>query len=117
MHGSRQHLGDLAGSLPQVDRLRPQGLLARESQQLSGQPLAAIGGAQNGRGAPLRRQALGLLAQQLGIGAHHRQQIVEIMGNAASQAADRFHALGLTQGGLGVLPFRDFDAQLPIGGG
>jgi hypothetical protein len=55
----RQHLGHFAGSLPQIDNLQPQGLLAREGQQLSNQPLAAHCGAHNGGRAPLDLRAPG----------------------------------------------------------
>jgi hypothetical protein len=114
-------------SPPQIDGLRPQGLLARERQQLPGQAAAAIGRPQDGRSAPLNLLAVrtatrrlivqDLGAQQLGIGADHGQQIVEVVGDTAGQTPDRFHSLRLTQCGLGVLPILDLDVELPIRGG
>ena len=61
-----------------------------------------VGGAQAGldRGldlAPYRERDVLLLVQKIEIAQDDRQQIVEIMGNAAGQLADRLHLLRLLQ--------------------
>src|ERR1700737_2810651 len=70
-------------------------LAARESEQLTGQALSAMGGRVDGID-PL--QILGVAeppTEKLGITPDDHQQIVEVVRNAACQLAKRFHLLGL----------------------
>ena len=71
-------------------------LLAREGEQPAGQVRAPVGridgGAQTLGGALVMAHQL---LDQLQIAHHDHQQVVEVMGDAAGQLADRFHLLGL----------------------
>ena len=49
-------------------------------------------------------------AQPLGVAAHHHQEVVEVVGDAAGQLADRLQALRLLERGLGRLAA----PQLPL---
>ena len=97
--------------LPQIDRAGRRRLRPRSGEQLAGQPLAALGGAGNRCGTPVRRFVRGIVAQQLGIAAHHRQQVVEVVGDPAGELADRLHPLSLPQGGLGLAALLDLDLK------
>jgi len=48
-------------------------------------------------------------AKEVGGGADDRQQIVEIVRDAAGELADRLHLLRLTQGFFGLAPLGDID--------
>ena len=91
----------------QVDRLGVQGLPPPEGEQAAGELGAE------------RRRLLGLLQnlavvgvghtplQQFQIAGDHRQQVVEVVRDAAGQLADRLHLLGLAQLLLHALARRD----------
>ena len=50
--------------------------------------------------------------RELGVAADHHQHVVEVVGDAAGELAQRFHFLGLAQGLLDKLPARDL--ALPL---
>ena len=78
------------------DRL--QHLLAAEREQLAGQRGGAIRGVQDLvdlRGH--RRILLDAVRHQLGVAANRRQQVVEVVRDAAGEPADRLHLLRLAQ--------------------
>ena len=93
---TRQHLVE-------VERLRLQDLAPAEREQLARQALRALS-----RGADLpdvdRRRVVGpeVLQHQLAVAEDGRQQVVEIVGDAAGEAPDRFHLLRLQQLLLGA---------------
>ena len=80
-----------------IDRGGPQVLLARERQETLGERLAALGAFDR---AVDQAQAVGVvgqpLAQQLEIAEHRRQQVVEVVRDAAGQLPDDLHLLRLT---------------------
>ncbi len=87
----RQHLAEL-------QRLRTQGLPAREREQLAHQPRRAVGvlldlhDVLEGRiGRPMVGE------QQIGIADDRGQHVVEIVGDAAGELADRLHLLALRE--------------------
>ncbi len=87
-----------------IHRLRLQFLLPRKGHHALGQRGATLGAARGGlhqRAQPLvGRHAL---AQQLQAAEHGHQQVVEVMGHAAREAADGLHLQGLAQLGFGGL--------------
>jgi hypothetical protein len=52
--------------------------------------------------------------QQLGIGADHGQQIVEIVRDAAGQLPDRLETVGMAQRRFRLFPFGDFALEPAI---
>ena len=80
------------------NNLGRQHLLAAEGQQLAGQRSGAIGGVGDllGRAAQ-RGVGADALQQELGVPGDHHQQIVEVVGDAAGEAADGFHLLRLAE--------------------
>ena len=81
-----------------IDRLRLQVLPPGECQQALGQGRPALRALHR---AVDEAQKLGRLrhmpAQQIEIADHRHQQVVEVVGDAAGELADRFHLLGLAQ--------------------
>ena len=93
-----RHARHAADDLVEVERDRLQHLLAAERQQLPRQRGGAIGGVQDLvdlRGH--RRIVLDAMRHQLGVAANRGQQVVEVVRDAAGEAADRFHLLRLAQ--------------------
>ena len=87
-----------------VDRLRVEVLPPREGQHALGQGGAALAPWTALSSSALRfvgssRQAL---AQQFEAAEDHHQQVVEIVGDAAGELADRLHLLRLAECGLGA---------------
>ena len=93
-----EHLQVLGGDVVQVDDARGEHLLAAEGEQLAGQRGGAFGGAGDllGRTAQMRLGAEAL-EQEFRVAGDHHEQIVEVVGDAAGEAADRFHLLRLAQ--------------------
>src|SRR4029077_9903426 len=91
----------------EIDRLRRQQLLAREGEELRGQPRAAL--RRPGRTAqrPARRLVVDALLSELDVAENDMQQVVEVMRHAARQLADRFELLRLPQSVLGALALGD----------
>ena len=98
-----QHVGQRAEHRGDVDRRRLQHLAAREREQLAGQLGAAPRRPQcRGDGDELR--AAGLVAGQrrqvlehLQVALDHRQQVVEVVGDAAGELADALEPLRMAE--------------------
>ena len=85
-----------------VDRFRIQRPAAREGQQVPGEAGAAGDGAAHRlEHARTRRPAAGAL-EQLQAAGEHREQVVEVVRDAAGQLAERFHLLRLAQRRFGL---------------
>ncbi len=98
----------------EIGRAGFQLLPAREGQQLAGQRSAALGG-QSGRfEAAADLVLLDHVEHEIDIAQDHHQQIVEIMGDARGQLADRLEALHLAQRALDPLAFLDLPDQLAV---
>ena len=81
-----------------AERARRDKLTPPEREQLSGQPGGAIGSLEN----LLHVSATGIVAlhrcfEQLSVAPHQRQQVIEVVRDAASQPANRLHFLRLPQ--------------------
>ena len=97
---SQQGLGT-AQQAGKVDGLQLQLLAAGEGQQLAGQALTAPSGFQRRLAVAHDPRGVGRFAQDhVQLADHHRQQVVEVVGDAAGQPPDRLQALGLRQGRL-----------------
>ena len=102
------------------DHLRLQRLAAGEGEQLAGQLGGALGAVKMAffsRGSA--RASLGhRRAEQLEVAADHLQQVVEVVGDAAGELADRLHPLGFAQPLLGADPVGDVAhrADQPVAG-
>ena len=93
-----QHFEVFRDHRVQIENLGSQHLLAAEGQELAGERGGAVGGIGNFlRGPAHRRIGADALQQKLAVAGDHHQQIVEVVGNAAGQAADGFHLLGLAK--------------------
>ena len=112
---AREHLQVLGDHLVQIEHFGGQHLFAAEGQQLPGQRSGAL----RGIGDFLRRAAqprIGTepIEQKLGVAGDHHQQVIEVVRDAAGEAADRFHFLRLTElqlqrSGLGDVFHEDFE--------
>ena len=81
-----------------VDDFEFEKLFAAESQELAGERGGAVGGLLNGFGFGMQRMAEGeLVEHDFGIAADDHEEIVEVVGDAAGEAADGFHFLGLAE--------------------
>ena len=81
-----------------VDDLEFEKLFAAEGEELAGERGGAIGGLLNGFGLGVQRVAGGeLVEENLGVAADDHEQIVEVVSDAAGEAADGFHFLGLAE--------------------
>ena len=111
-----------AGDQPvDVDRLRVERLTAREGQQALGQRSGALGAAMRILRRPLEagRVAAGgadMALQGLQVAEDDGEQVVEVMGDAAGELADRFHLLGLAQRSFHALALRRLGRQSIVGG-
>ena len=98
-----QHVGD-------VEDARLQGLLAREGQQLAHEIGGAVGVLLDlhdvGEGRVARPEPH---QQQIAEADHRRQQVVEIVRDAAGELSDRLHLLRLRELHLEVLLLGDVD--------
>ena len=91
-----QHVGHLEEKLVYRKLLVLQGLLAREGEHALGQVgtlVCRFQGSANALGGAL--VVFHELFHKLKIAHHNHQKVVEIMGNATGQLANRFHLLGL----------------------
>ncbi len=97
--------------------LGQQRLRAREGQQAAGQRRGA-GRAFHGVGKVghhLAPRTVQPAPGEVDPADHHREHIVEVMGDAAGQLADRFHLLHLAKLGLGRLALDRFGLQRLVG--
>ncbi|MNT09369.1 hypothetical protein D3C72_1441500 [compost metagenome] len=81
----------------QRDGLRVQRLFSGKRQQPLGKLCAAFGGLQRPNNALFGLCVLRLLSGQFQAADNHRQQVVEIMRQAAGELADRLHFLAVQQ--------------------
>jgi hypothetical protein len=82
----------------EIDGQRVQALAAREGQQLAGQGPALLGRQAHRLDLPGQLVLLaGAPLDQLDIAQDHGQQVVEVVGDAAGQLADRLHLAGVAQ--------------------
>ena len=93
-----EHFQVFGGDVVEIDDARGEHLLAAEGEQLAGQRRGALGGA----GDLLRRAAqmrFGAEAfeKKFRVAGDDHQQIVEVVRDAAGEAADGFHLLRLAQ--------------------
>src|SRR6516162_5867087 len=110
-----QQVFNAGNQSPEIDRLRIEVLFTGKGEQLLDQRDAPFGGPQ---GALEQRHYIRIIARpaarQYHVSNHHRQQVVEIMGNAASQLAKYLELLRLAQGRLGRPVFGHFRPQAKI---
>ena len=74
-----------------------------------------LGSADYGRRAARDHIIRRFVTQQRGVSAHHRQEIVEIVGDASGQLSDGFELLSLAQGRLGLSMLGHLCAQADVG--
>ena len=106
--GAHQHFAEFHHQRVQVQALRLQALLAREGQQLLGE-LAGLFAGQAGAvdGLADGGAVVEVGCRQFQVAGHHLQQVVEVVGQAGGQLADRLHLLRLQVGLLGDAAARD----------
>ena len=105
-----QHLDHAVDQLRDVHRGRVQVLLPREGEQALRQRGAALGSLDRAVDQAARRVVVAQpFAQQLQVAEHGRQQVVEIVRDAAGELADRLHLLRLAEG------LFELDAVLDLG--
>jgi hypothetical protein len=80
-----------------------QRLLAREREQLLGQARAAVDRAPHAVDGAGVAAFAALHRQHFQAARQHRQQVVEVVRDAAGELADRFHLLRLVERGVGGL--------------
>src|SRR5439155_8325512 len=91
----------------EVEDLGLEHLFAGESQELTGESGRAIGGLQD-RARLLALGTVGQAAEEhLTVAGDHVQQVVEVVGHAAGQTADRFDLLRLPKLLLELAALRD----------
>ena len=111
-----QQFGGLDDQRVDVDLDRLQRLPARKCQQVLGELRAALGGIVDQLGD---RGEFGLIGHRLGQNADgagdDRQDVVEVVGDAAGELADRVHLLGLPELGFGGALLGDIaaDEEMP----
>ncbi len=102
--GARRHLGEGVEAQVEVDHLGLERLAAAEGEQVAGQRGGAVGGVDDRFEIAARRCSLrSARRQQFGRAADHGHQIVEIVGDAAGQLADRLQLLRLEERGARLL--------------
>src|SRR5207244_6557671 len=88
-----EHLKHLAQDAVQIENSRPDYLFAAERQKLVGQPADATRCAVNlFRGVPQRILGTQAVQQKLAVSGDDGQQIVEVVGHAASKPSERLHS-------------------------
>ena len=84
--------------LVQVERLGLVDAASAERHEVVGEGGGPVGGALHRVDAgPGRVEHLEVVLEQLDLPAHHRQHVVEVVGDAAREPADRLHLLGVEQ--------------------
>ena len=113
-----EQVGHAADQLVDVDHLGLERLAAGEGEQLAGQRRGAARGLDHrlGEADPLVLGEPGP-AQHVGRALDDGQQIVEIVGDAAGELAERLHLVRLAQLLLGLAALADLDLELGIGVG
>ena len=92
--GAREQAHHLADRLVHVDGLAAQPRLEPETEQLAGELGAAPGGFADHLGGLRHLDGRGLaLGEELGVAEHAGQQVVEVVGHAGRERADRLELL------------------------
>ena len=110
-----QKLQQRGQRLLEFNALRPHGLASGKCQQLAGQLFPRIDGATHGRQRRTLGQGLILSLVNRKVVHHHHQKVVEVVGNAAGQAAQGLQFLTLHQGQFGLSPAFGFLQQTLLG--
>ena len=93
----QQHLAHAAYQRVEIEHLRAEDMRPAEGKQLPGQTGRAFGGANNGIDALAHGGThVVFLQHDFRIAANDHEQVIEVVGNPARQAADRFHLLRLS---------------------
>ncbi len=104
---ARQHPLQAADRLVEVDVLREKHLLPAEGEQLLRERSRAPAGLLNlDQVRPIRIAFHVAIEQQLRVPQNRRQQVVEVVRDAASEPADAFNLLGLNEPPLEHPPVR-----------
>jgi hypothetical protein len=91
---SAQHALHLGHYGIQVNRPGLEGVLPAEREELAGQARPTVGSAQDGIEAGLaRRVAAEIFHQQVAVALDHGKEVVEVVGDASRQLADRLQLL------------------------
>ena len=109
-----QHAIHLADDRVQIDDARLDDLAPREEQQLAGEGGGALAGALDLLECrPVRMVGRDLAENDVGVALDDGQQVVEVVGDAAGEAADRLHLLRLQELLFELLALGDVDADRP----
>ncbi len=94
----RRHAPDdlFEAQLFRLERLAPS-----EGEQVTGELCPLLGGLQGHAGEPAVAGIREVVRKDLGVADHHREEVVEVVGDAARELAHRLHLLRLAK-----LPFR-----------
>ena len=99
--GGAQAVGDdlerLADRVVELDRRALAGLAARHRQEGAHDARAPVGGGADLERALADRAVRGEILEQAGVADHHRERVVELVGDAGEQRAERAHLLVLVQ--------------------
>ena len=107
-----QHVLGVRHNVVEVEDAHLHDLLAAERQQLTGESRGALGGLADLRdivAAPVGRAKI--LEQQVGVASDRREDVVEVVGDAARETPNGLHLLRLTQLLLEAEPLRDVPAD------
>ena len=95
-----------------VDRFREKGLASAEGQQLGGEDAPLLDGLKRRRNQAAAPRLVLCSREKVETPQNHRQEIVEVVGNAAGELAERLHALRFREHSLGVLAAMHFVREL-----
>jgi hypothetical protein len=97
------------------DRLGRSGLRARERQELAREARAGLDGAPDRGELRVVGEPVRPAPQQVRVGVDDREQVVEVVRDAAGQPPDRLELLRLAQHVLDALPARRLEPKLLVG--
>ena len=104
-----QHGADIGDDFVQINVARLHDLFAAEHEQLLDEFAGAVGGGPDLAEGFFRRRRQGLgLQEQVGVALNDGEDVVEIVGDAGGQLADRLHFDGMAQLRLQGQAFGDF---------
>jgi len=99
---AHEQLHEVVDDRVHVHRRRLRDLLAGERQQLARQIGRPQGDLRDGRGVLASRRVLDPARQELGVSEHHRQLVVEVVGDPPRELSDRLELLCLPEPLLGA---------------